>query len=171
MSEWATGESDAIAQWDYKTAANVAYHKVWRQTQSVFDENGKPDGNGQANWGNVYYATNRVAGLTTRSGQDTSVRDQFKQRGQLDNSVDTQFRAVSDRWPVFAFAKDLGDVGSHPSSTLFTIGLLQNPAIQFLGAQGITALPALWASYFHTEESAVSSTFSLALSSHDCITY
>jgi hypothetical protein len=123
----------------------------------VFDENGKPDGNGQANWGNVYWATNRVAGLTTMSGQDSVVRDQFRKRGQLDNTVDSNFRAIADRWPVFAFAKDLGDVGTRKSSTLFSIGLLQNPAIQFLGAQGITALPALWASYFHTEESAVCS--------------
>lgn len=154
--EWASGEKDATAQWDYHTSGNIAYHQVWRQQQTVFDENNKPDGNGMANWGNVYWATNRVAGLTIQSGADTTVRGNFINGGKLDNSKDTKYRPIQDQWPVFGFATDLGKVSIHPEPVLFTIGLLQQSAIQFLGDGGIEVLPALWTSYFRTEEQAVS---------------
>lgn len=155
MLEWASGEKDAVAQWDYHTSGNVAYHRVWRQTQIPFDENNKPDGNGMANWGNVYWATDRVAGLTVQSGADSTVRGAFINSGRLDNSQDPNFRPIQQRWPVFGFAIDLGSVSSRSKSTLFTIGLLQKPAIQFLGSRGVETLPALWTSYFGTEEGAV----------------
>jgi len=133
------------------------YHQVWRQTQITFDENNKPDGNGMANWGNVYWATNQVAGLTSQSGSDSTVRGTFIKNGALENSRDTNFRPIKQDWPVFGFSVDHGDVGSHPTSTLFTIGLLQKTAVQFLGANGVQSLPALWTSYFSTENSAVCS--------------
>jgi hypothetical protein len=157
--EWASGEKDAIAQWDFGTSDNIAYHRVWRQTQIPFDENSKPNGNGMANWGNVYWATNRVAGLTVQSGSDSEVRNAFINSGRLTGSADRNFRAIKDRWPVFGFAIDLGQVDTRPSNTLFTIGLLQKPAIQFLGTRGIEILPALWTSYFGSEELAVCTYF------------
>ena len=131
------------------------YHQVWRQTQITFDENDKPNGNGMANWGNVYWATNQVAGLTSQSGADRDVRGAFMKNGTLANSRDTNFRPIKQDWPVFGFSVDLGGVGSHPTSTLFTIGLLQRNAVQFLGAKGVQSLPALWTSYFASENSAV----------------
>jgi hypothetical protein len=156
ISEWASGDHDATIQWEYHTSGNVAYHQVYRQTQIVFDENNKPDGNGMANWGNVYWATDRTSGLSVASGPDTTVRGTFINNGRLDGSQDTNYRAIQQDWPVFAFAIDLGSCGVQPTNTLFTIGLLQQPAIQFLGAQGLTTLPGLWTSYFGTEDSAVS---------------
>ncbi|KAF2431647.1 DUF1793-domain-containing protein [Tothia fuscella] len=154
-AQWASGEITAEVSWSQATTGDVAYHRVWRSTQSIFDENGKPDGNGMANWGNVYYAAKRDSDLSTRSGEDTVVRNEFINTGKLDNSNDSEFRPIGLRWPVFAFAKDL-DLVSKPVSTLFTIGLLQKDAIQFLGANGTSAIPSLWTSYFSTEESALS---------------
>lgn len=109
-----------------------------------------------ANWGNVYYATDRVSGLTIASGADTIVRTSFVKNGRLDGTKDSNFRPINKDWPVMAFAKDLGPVTGQPISTLFTIGLLQRQAVQFLGAEGVKSLPALWTDYFSNEEKAVS---------------
>lgn len=156
FAEWASGEDDAIVEWKYTEGDKQSYHQVSRQTQILFDENDKPNGNGMANWGTVYYATDKVSSLTAASGQDTAIRGSFAKNGKLDGSKDTNFRAVNKDWPVLAYAVELGQVTDQPKSTLFTIGLLQRQAVQFLGADGLKALPALWASYFSDEESAVS---------------
>lgn len=57
---------------------------------------------------------------------------------------------------MFAFALDLGPVIDTPVSTLFSLGLCQEQAIQFLGASGLVSLPSLWTSYFGDDEDAVS---------------
>lgn len=50
---------------------------------------------------------------------------------------------------MFAFAKDLGSVGGSTVSTVFSIGLTQDDAIQLLGEdEGLTTYPSLWKSYF-----------------------
>ncbi|KAH9877777.1 hypothetical protein J1614_002994 [Plenodomus biglobosus] len=104
---------------------------------------------------------NRYSGLSGKirlngTGSDNDVRGLFDATGKLDNSKDTNFRAINDRWPVFAYATDFGSVGSEPKSKLFTIGLAQNEAIRFLGADGNRTLSSLWKSYFGNELSALS---------------
>jgi hypothetical protein len=90
------------------------------------------------------------------SGSDDNVRGAFNNSGKLDNSQDTKFRAINDNWPVFGYAMDLGSVGSDVKSNLFTLGLCQDEAIQFLGADGLTTLPSLWKSYFDDDLAALS---------------
>jgi hypothetical protein len=94
--------------------------------------------------------------LTTQSGEDTIVRRRFLSDGKLDNSEDSNFRAIENKWPVFGFAVDLGSVNDPTSPTLFTIGLCQDDAIQFLGRDGLAVLPSLWKSYFKDDIEAVS---------------
>lgn len=103
-----------------------------------------------------YYATDAIDGLTYQSGADGNVRSSFNKTGKLDNSKDTRFRAINDAWPVFGYAIDLGSIGSEPKSNLFTIGLCQDDAIQFLGADGLTTLHSLWKSYFNDDLGALS---------------
>jgi hypothetical protein len=110
-----------------------------------------------AEWGNVYWSTDNKAGLTMQSGPDIEVREAFVTGGVLSGSVDTRYRPISEDWPVFAFVHDLGQVGKETQSRLFSIGLLQQNAIQFLGAKGLVPLPSLWSSYFANEVEAVSS--------------
>ncbi|QDS74726.1 hypothetical protein FKW77_000837 [Venturia effusa] len=154
-AEWASGENDAVVEWKYSEGEKQVYHQVYRQTQILFDENDKPNGNGMANWGTVYYATDKVHGLVGASGQDTVIRGSFAKTGKLDGTKDNDFRAVDKNWPVMAYAMQLGPVTDQPKSALFTIGLLQQQAVQFLGADGLKPLPALWTSYFANEESAL----------------
>lgn len=151
MLEWVSGDRNAIAEWEYGTTDGVAYHKVHRQTQLAFSEN-----NEQGEWGNWYWATDDSKDMTHQSGADTDVRGQFASNGKLTNGVDTNFRAISSTWPVFGFSYDLGSVDSSPISTLFSLGLTQDQAIQYEGASQYAPVPSLWKSYFDTELAALS---------------
>jgi hypothetical protein len=85
--------------------------------------------------------------LSFQSGSNSTLRPEFAANGTLVNTNDTNYRAINDNFPTFAFAKDLGKVRT-PVSTLFTIGLAQQEAIQFDGAQGTVSVPSLWTDYF-----------------------
>ena len=106
-----------------------------------------------------YWATDNIANLTFQSGADTDVRSAFTTSGVLANTNDTNFRAINDSYPTFAFAVDLGSVETTSVSTLFTLGLTQESAIQFDGASGNVSVPSLWTSYYTTELDAVSYAF------------
>lgn len=124
---------------------------MYRQTQLAFSEI-----NQQGEWGYWYWATDVSDSTTYQSGEDTVVRGQFSSNGTLTNSVDTNYRAIQNDWPVFAFASNLGSVSSSPVSTLFSLGLTQEEAVQFEGASDYAPLPSLWTSYFDTELDALS---------------
>ena len=105
----------------------------------------------QTDYGSWYWATDNTASLTHESGTDVDVRGAFTANGVLANTEDTNFRAINDSYPTFGFAVDLGSVGNTDVSTLFTIGLTQESAVQFDGASGNVSLPSLWTSYHSTE--------------------
>ena len=96
-----------------------------------------------------------MANLTYQSGADVDVRGGFMNNGSLANTNDTSFRAINSNWPVFGFAIDLGLVGSKTASTLFSLGLAQQEAIQFDGETGVIPLPSLWTAYFSDDLAAV----------------
>ncbi|KAJ5780444.1 hypothetical protein N7457_005604 [Penicillium paradoxum] len=150
-AEWVSGDRNAIAEWEYGTTDGVAYHKVHRQTPLAFSQV-----NEQSEWGNWYWATDDSKSMTYQSGPDTDVRGKFSTDGKLTNGRDTNFRAISSSWPVFAFSSDLGPVSSSPVSTLFSLGLTQDEAIQYEGASDYGPVPSLWKSYFDTELAALS---------------
>ena len=135
---------------DVSVGGGIAYHKFYRQTQLLWSETGD-----QTDYGDWYWATDNVAGLTFQSGADTVVRSSFVTSGALANTNDTNFRAINDDYPTFAFAVDLGSVEATTVGTLFSLGLTQEQAIQFDGASGDVSVPSLWTSYYATELDAV----------------
>lgn len=142
----ATSSTTAPSATGTASTGAIAYHQFYRQDQQVLNES-----NNQASWGNWYYVTDNVVGLTHQSGSDVDVRGQFGTAGVLDNSQDTNFRAINDAYPVFSFAVDLGSVGSTPVDSLFTIVLAQNQSIEFEGSMGNVTVPSLWTSYYGDE--------------------
>lgn len=146
--EWASGDTNAPIKWETSSASGIRSHKFYKENQREFDEDGD-----NAAWGNWYWSTADQKGVTYKIGADTDVRGQFFNKGSLDNQVDSQFRAVRDRWPVFAFARDLGNVQGSAISTLFTIGVAQRNSIQYTGqAAQPQAVPSLWTSYFSEKD-------------------
>ncbi len=86
--------------------------------------------------------------MTYQTGEDVVVRAEFVKNGKLANVQDTQFRAVSDRWPVFAFAHDLGTVTSTTDPIVFTVGHVRDPVVQYAIVGGATENRS---SYFWTK--------------------
>ncbi|KAI4932984.1 hypothetical protein J4E85_003387 [Alternaria conjuncta] len=151
-AEWTSGDVAAVAEWSYGTTSDgIGYHKIWKQNQQSLSEV-----NDRAEWGNWYYSTEAVEGLTYKSGADSEVRDAFDNDGSLNNAEDSEFRPINAEWPVFGYALNMGSVGSDVKSQLYTIGLCQDDAIQFLGADGLKNVPSLWKSYFQDDLAALS---------------
>jgi hypothetical protein len=91
-----------------------------------------------------------------QSGEDWHLRGRFAKTGGLDNSTDSDFRSIENRWPVFAHAVWLSGVGDQDAPTIFTIGLCQETAIQFLGKDGLKPVPSLWKDYHKDDLGALS---------------
>ncbi|CAA9959750.1 hypothetical protein PTNB73_02317 [Pyrenophora teres f. teres] len=150
-AEWTSGSLTEVAQWDFGSTEGVLYHKVWKQNQQTFAEVSD-----RAEWGNWYYSTKQVDGLTYMSGADVDVRSTFDRTGSLGNKQDMNFRRINQDWPVFGYALNMGSIGATPRKQLFTIGLCQEDAIHFLGGKGLTILQSLWKSYFGNDLAALS---------------
>ena len=54
---------------------------------------------------------------------------------QVDTSSDTDFRAISDNWPVLAFALDLGSITRSSNTLVFGIGLIRDPVVSYRTVQ------------------------------------
>ncbi|TFK92183.1 DUF1793-domain-containing protein [Polyporus arcularius HHB13444] len=127
-AEWVTGDNSLTANWT-TTTGNIITHQVQLASQGSFSEI-----NDHIQQGSAYHATLNTQGATWQTGEDAVVRAQFINNGKLANTADTNFRAVSDRWPVFALAHDLGTVTSATAPTVFVIGHVRDPAVQYITA-------------------------------------
>jgi hypothetical protein len=138
----------------YTVENGVASHMSFQQTQSEFNVDYPDDA---AHWGNWYWSTAAASSMTYQNGADVTVRQNFLSNGVLPNIQDSNYRAISDDYPVFAFANALGNVGTTPINTLYTIIHAQQNAIFFDGANGLVGVPSLWTSYFSSDLAMVSS--------------
>ncbi|KAG0709752.1 hypothetical protein DFH29DRAFT_978606 [Suillus ampliporus] len=103
-AEWVSGDDSLTVNWT-TTTGNILTHQVMLENQELYTEYSDHIQQGAA-----YYSTLNSSSVTYQTGQDAVVRAQFINNGVLANTEDTNFRAVNDDWPVFAFAHDLGTV-------------------------------------------------------------
>ncbi|KAK0616291.1 hypothetical protein B0T14DRAFT_434788 [Immersiella caudata] len=153
--EWASGNASHVVKWEQGVAGgndgNVTYLKFSRENQEEFAEQHEV-----ASWGNWYLSTNSGDGMTWQIGEDNVVRSHFKENKALANNQDTQFRAVGDRWPVFALSHDITVEKGGVPEKVFTLGLVQDQVINFAGhSQALRPIPGLWSSYWADEREAV----------------
>ncbi|CAK7201673.1 hypothetical protein SEUCBS139899_004382 [Sporothrix eucalyptigena] len=146
--EWASSDASNTINWSNGLNDGVAYHKFALSQPTVFSEESD-----MAKWGDWYFATDANSGVTYRTGYpDTDTRTQFINNGRLDNQIDASYRAISDSWPVFAFAQDFGSVLTE-EDVVFTIGLAQEQVINFQGnSTNPEALTALWSTVYSSAE-------------------
>ena len=141
--EWCSADDSQQITWAPSAVSSGGQTlQVW----SVQLANQQPltEQNQQAAWGSTVWATPSDAQLTYQSGQDVVVRAQFVNNGKLANTSDTNYRAISNDWPVFAFCADLGQLGGSAKTVPLSIGLVRSPAVSYLGQN----LQPLWTSYF-----------------------
>ncbi|EMD40769.1 hypothetical protein CERSUDRAFT_111353 [Gelatoporia subvermispora B] len=131
-AEWVSGNDNQIVEWN-TTIGDFITYEVHLQNETQFQDVGD-----RIQYGSVYYTVENTTGLTYQIGQDSVVRTQFVNQSVLTNTLDTDFRAISDRWPVFAFAHDLGDVSNTSAPIVYSIGSVRDPAIQYVVANNAT---------------------------------
>ncbi|TFK55924.1 DUF1793-domain-containing protein [Heliocybe sulcata] len=154
-AEWVTGDDSLTANWTTATG-DILTHQVQLVSQTQFGEVSD-----HIQQGSAYYSTLNTDGATYQTGQDTVVRAQFINNGQLANTEDTNFRAVSDNWPVFGLAHDLGTVGTAATSpVLYSVGHVRDPAIQYIVSGGALQSRSV---YFWSQYSTVASAISFFL--------
>jgi hypothetical protein len=140
--EWASSDESDVITWDATTTGNNRYWSVQLQTPDPLTENTQ-----MANWGSAIWGSPLAKNLTYQSGYAVDVRNQFATAGSLSGTNDTDYRAIDDDQPVFAFASDLGTVTGHgEQSVRFTIGHVRTPLISY----GPDATPILpwWTTYW-----------------------
>lgn len=137
--EWTSGDVGQQITWAPFSDSSINAWSVQLANQHPLTEQGQ-----LAAWGSVVWATADAPGLTVQSGQDILVRPQFIANGTLTGANDTNFRAISNNWPVFAFCRDLGAVGPSAVTVPLAIGQVRTPAVSYLGQN----LQPLWSSYF-----------------------
>ena len=142
--EWAHGDSGTQVVWtrealDASPQAITAF-AVHPSSPGTLQETGD-----YASWGTAVFAT-ASPGILWQAGADTIVRGAFTSGVALDGTVDAdQPRAISNRWPVFAYQADLGMLDGVPSAPrVFAVGNVRQPAASYLGA----AVPPLWQAFW-----------------------
>lgn len=142
--EWAYGDTNADITWDTTTTPSkggtVRSLSCTPATPKVLAEEGDT-----ALWGSVLWSAVQGRGVTWAIGEDAVVRAQAVDHGVLSSTADTDKpRAISNRWPVFAFNVDLGPVRGRSEPFTISIGHVRTPALSYLG----TDLPPLWTKYY-----------------------
>ncbi|KAJ7232842.1 hypothetical protein B0H12DRAFT_1239497 [Mycena haematopus] len=130
--EWTSGDDSWDVQWS-TTTTDILSHEISLVSPAVYEEISD-----HAQYGNWYYSILNGAGTTAQIGRDITVRGQFLNNGVLSTAKDNNFRAISDSWPVFALAKDLGKVGSTAAGVTFAIGHIRDPQSILDGQQVIS---------------------------------
>ncbi|OSX60304.1 hypothetical protein POSPLADRAFT_1148035 [Postia placenta MAD-698-R-SB12] len=125
-AEWVFGDDSQTVNWT-TLASDVVTHQVQLESQDVFNEV-----NDRIQQGSAYYSTLNSAGVTYQTGQDIVVRAQFINHSTLSNTQDTNFRSISDDWPVFALAHDLGTISGPSDTVVYSVGHARDPAIEYL---------------------------------------
>ncbi|KIK64768.1 hypothetical protein GYMLUDRAFT_240730 [Collybiopsis luxurians FD-317 M1] len=157
--EWLTSNDALAINWT-TTTGDILTHQSQLQSQTLYTESSD-----RILQGSVYYSTQNVQGTTYQTGQDIIVRAQFLNNGVLANTQDTNYRAVSDDWPVFAFVHSLGTVISNaPQSVLFSVGHVRDPVIKYIQNNGDTFQGRSY--YFWSTYSTISAAISAFLSDY-----
>jgi hypothetical protein len=143
--EWCSADDGQQITWaPSQVSSGGQTLQVW--SAQLANQQPLTEQNQQAAWGSTVWATPSGAGLTYQSGQDVVVRAQFVSNGKLANTNDTNYRAIGNNWPVFAFCADLGQLSGAARTVPLSIGLVRTPAVSYLGQN----LQPLWTTKFST---------------------
>ncbi len=138
--EWAHGDINQPIAWSQQAVGGMLALSHQPINPTVLGEAGD-----QASWGTVVWATDNVVGTSWQIGEDVAVRGNAAASGSLPNTSDPAFRAIRDRWPVFALHRDLGVVGAAATvPVVFVVGHVRTPAVSYLG----TRLDPWWTTQF-----------------------
>ncbi|KAF5390581.1 hypothetical protein D9757_002679 [Collybiopsis confluens] len=151
-AEWASGDDSLTVNWT-TTTGDILTHQVQLVNPTIFGE-----ASDHTQYGSAFYSTPNTVSATYQTGQDIVVRAQFINNGVLPNTRDTNFRAVSNNWPVFALSHNIGTVGTTASApVIFSVGNIRDPALEYVVPGGTQARSLYFWSQFSTPAAVISS--------------
>ncbi|KAF8874093.1 hypothetical protein BD779DRAFT_1704130 [Infundibulicybe gibba] len=114
-AEWVSGDLGNKVTWSTVPGDDLVFHQVQRASPESMQEI-----NDQAEDATIYFAMANGPNVTWQTGPPNT-RDSFTSNhtGGLSNTEDNNFRAISDNWPLFALAMDLGNA----------LGVVRDPTI------------------------------------------
>ncbi|KAF8867760.1 hypothetical protein BD779DRAFT_1244531 [Infundibulicybe gibba] len=148
-AEWASGDSKNEVTWSTTPGDDLVFHQVQMASPSPMQEF-----NDQAEDATIYYAMANSPNMTWQTGVDAVVRGQFggNRTGGLLNTEDTNFRVISNNWPVFGLALDLGNISEISTPVVWALGVVRDPVINY-GSGGGKIQPR--SSFFWTQYSTI----------------
>jgi hypothetical protein len=149
--EWAHNNTGTQITWDESSYRSDGVNLVSLTCSPASPRPLAEDGD-MATWGSVVWSTAASSAMSWQIGEDTVVRAGFVGGNALADTVDSDKpRAINNRWPVFAYAFDLGNVRRSSMPVTLSIGHVRTPAISYLG----TPLQPLWTEYFSSQQDLV----------------
>ncbi|KAM5534566.1 hypothetical protein V8D89_011770 [Ganoderma adspersum] len=136
-AEWVSGDRSSNVQWSTESTAKSSYHKI--QLQNPQNDTEIVD---QAQDGTVYYAISTIdapepiflsrPNITWQTGINAATRQQFQANGVLTNADQPGFTSISQHFPVFALAVDLGTIKSTNDTPItWSVGYVRDPSIKY----------------------------------------
>ncbi|KAK0500754.1 hypothetical protein EDD18DRAFT_1434674 [Armillaria luteobubalina] len=146
-AEWISGDDKSLAKWSTAKTDYLKIHKAARQSPLSMQEiNSLPED------ATVYYAFPLSNNATYETGAYSVVRGDFSRNGALFNTLDVEFRAISDHLVVLSHAINLSNITSTASSVVWALGLVRDPVISF----NSTSVISNRSSYFWTAYNTIS---------------
>jgi len=130
-AEWAVNTPDQRVNWDRSRGGTLEWLRVGTVDQPVLAKSGDDR---RIDWGHFYLASPRSGGMTAAVAADETARGGFVADAKLPATDDAgPPRAARDRWPVLAFAYDLGTVGPHPQSRHVLLAYDERSTVEYFG--------------------------------------
>ncbi|KAK7045322.1 hypothetical protein VNI00_007571 [Paramarasmius palmivorus] len=137
--EWLSEDSGDTISWNTTISSSIVFHTAQRMPSD------KPEAATYiAHDGMLYYASLTSSGMTWQTGGHYALRAWFLTQGRLNNTQDTNMRNISDNFPVFAFANDLGLISSTSQPVVWAIGYVHIPVIRYSPASEGLGLQPYW---------------------------
>ncbi|KAI0737544.1 DUF1793-domain-containing protein [Daedaleopsis nitida] len=126
--EWVSAHTELAMNWTGPAASSDVFtHQASLANPTTFLEV-----DDRIHYGSAYHSTLNTQGATYQIGEDIVVRAQFLNNSKLLNTIDKQFRSISDRWPVLAFAKDFGTIMQSDAPAVFAVGHIRDPVVKYI---------------------------------------
>ncbi|KAH9980459.1 hypothetical protein BJV74DRAFT_887813 [Russula compacta] len=116
--------------WSVVSTGRSVYEMTQLPNQHLFSENE----NGQAEWGQIYFATTQSEAVSYGIDSAKTLVSSFSTQGSL-NSPNSSAESVSNISTAFAFSRDLGNVTAN-ATTVFAFGFVQDPAVRYIDPTG-----------------------------------
>ena len=150
--QWVSGDRGKDIVWEHTETSlggDTPGLKTWRLRTR--DEQQLTEFQDRAEWGTLLFSAPST--VSHEAGESALLRQHFARKGALRNKMDSTFRKMMEKEPVFGFSHSFVMNSTTPraaqtQSLLLTVAHIQDPVVQFASARGMTMMRPLWMSYF-----------------------